>query len=396
MRVVHLGKFYPSHRGGIESHLELLCRGLGRALEVEVIVANGSNTTVVEDDRGVAVRRLACIGNFRSAPLCPTIVREIRRVRADLIHLHMPNPLVAIAFLLICNAAPLFVSWHSDILRQRLLGRLIAPLQRIVVGCAAALIASSPNYLDGSPTLASNRSRVQVIPYGIDQREFARPHDYSAVAAIRRRYGERIVLAVGRLVYYKGFDYLIRAMREVDGRLLIVGEGPLQASLKEAAAAADVSDRVHFLGDLDRPALIDHYHAADIFTLPSIARSEAFGIVQLEAMAAGKPIINTRLDSGVPFVSRDGETGLTVEARSAPALAQALNRLFANPELRARFGAAAAQRVAREFNAELMVNRTLELYRQVLARSPMAPRLVSESRTSDTASPRSSRQAWRR
>jgi len=365
VRILHLGKFYPPHRGGIETHLETLCRGLAPTAAVEVIVANDSRRSVTEDLDGVRVRRLATIFTPASTPICPSMISALRSTSADLIHLHVPNPYAALAFLLGRSSAPLLISWHSDVVRQKQLARLFAPIERAIVRRAAALIASSSNYPESSPTLARNRSHVRVIPYGIEPTEF-RPHDPARIAKIRARYGPRIVLGVGRLVYYKGFENLIQAMAGVACQLLIVGEGPLRIRLERTARAAGVGARVSFLGDLSRDELIDTYHASDVFVLPAIARSEAFGIVQLEAMACGKPVVNTRLASGVPFVSIDRETGITVEPARPEGLAVALNLLLDDPDLRARYGAAGVRRVCEQFSAATMVERTLALYREVL------------------------------
>jgi len=196
--------------------------------------------------------------------------------------------------------------------------------------------------------------------------EFAR-FDDRQVASLRQRYGSRILLAVGRLVYYKGFNYLIEAMSGVDGRLLIIGEGPLRAKLERLAADHGVHERVVFLGRV--PDATPYYHACDVFVLPSIARSEAFGIVQLEAMAAGKPVINTRLDSGVPFVSLHDATGLTVPPGDPKALASAANRLLDDLELRSFYGEAGRVRVRTLFGVEPMASRTLEIYDSVMGRA---------------------------
>jgi rhamnosyl/mannosyltransferase len=174
------------------------------------------------------------------------------------------------------------------------------------------------------------------------------------------------VLGVGRLIYYKGFDYLVRAMAHVDSNLLIVGDGPLRARLEEVARALGIHERVFFAGEIQNDAIAPYYHAADVFVLSSVARSEAFGIVQLEAMAAARPVVNTRIDSGVPFVSIDGVTGITVPPREPEALAAAITRLLDNPELRARYGAAATRRVREEFSLEAMASRTLDLYHDIL------------------------------
>ncbi len=169
------------------------------------------------------------------------------------------------------------------------------------------------------------RDRCNVIPHGIELDRFYE-YDKAEVARIREKYGSRIVISVGRLIYYKGFEYLVQAMEQVDGRLLIIGDGPLRESLIQQAKARGISDRVVFLGEISD--ISPYYHAAEVFALASVARSEAFGIVQLEAMACSKPVVNTNLDSGVPFVSLHGETGLTVPPQDPDALAYAINLLL--------------------------------------------------------------------
>jgi rhamnosyl/mannosyltransferase len=366
MRILHLGKFYPPHHGGIETHVQFLCRELTKSATIEVIVANDYPHDETESLDGVKIRRLRQFLNIAAAPVCHRLIREIRTTPADIVHLHVPNPYVGWAFLMSGHPAPLVISWHSDIVRQRFLAGMFQPVERVLVRRAMALIVSSPNYLESSPTLRSNRDKCCVIPYGIDVDEFL-PRDPAHIDHIRRRYDSRLVLAVGRLVYYKGFEYLIRAMANVRGHLLIVGEGPLKAQLHAEAAQAGVSGQVTFLGDVDRLELLSRYQAAAVFVLPSVARSEAFGIVQLEAMASGKPVINTRLASGVPFVSIDGETGITVKPADPAALAGAINLLLDQPQLRARYGAAARRRVRDHFSVATMAANTLELYKQISA-----------------------------
>jgi rhamnosyl/mannosyltransferase len=156
-------------------------------------------------------------------------------------------------------------------------------------------------------------------------------------------------------------------MAKVDAKLVIIGEGPMRPELEQEVAALGIADRVTFLGRV-HDNLTTYFHAADVFALPSCERSEAFGIVQLEAMASGKPVVNTQIDSGVPYVSLDGITGITVEPRSSEAMATALNRLFDDPELRRRMGHAGRHRVQTEFNLDLMVRRTMDVYEQVGAR----------------------------
>ena len=149
-------------------------------------------------------------------------------------------------------------------------------------------------------------------------------------------------------------------MAGVDAVLLIIGEGPLLARLQETARAAGVADRVQFLGRVDR--IVEYYRACDMFVLPSTERAEAFGLVQLEAMACGKPVVNTWVPSGVPVVSLNGVTGLTVAPKDASALADAMRLLLEDSELRLRYGMAARRRVEKEFTVDGMIARTLDLY----------------------------------
>jgi glycosyltransferase involved in cell wall biosynthesis len=369
LRVMHVGKFYRPHVGGIETHVEALCKELRRSMDVRVLVANtgprGEDCLI----DGVPVTRAASPMSIAGAPVCPGMVWQIRKSRPDIVHLHLPNPTGALALLLSGYRGRVVVTWHSDVIRQLALAKIFHPIQRILLRNCAAMIATSPNYIESSAELSRLKSRCRVIPYGIDSGEF-RNSDPAAVAALREKFGPRILLTVGRLVYYKGVENVVRAMPRIDGKLLIIGDGPLKSSLEQQARELGVADRVVFLGEMQNRQIAPYYHASDLFILPSIARSEAFGIVQLEAMACGKPVVNTRLATGVPFVSIDGETGITVPPGSPEAIAGAVNLLFADPELRMAYGRAAIRRIQNEFNLELMVRRTIEVYREAGAEAP--------------------------
>jgi rhamnosyl/mannosyltransferase len=350
--------------GGIETHLETLSNELSRSIGLTVIVANESRHMRQEKVDGIAVTRLAKLATIKSMPICLDLVAALRSVRSDIVHLHLPNPAALIAYLMSRRRGPLVLTWHSDLVRQKLLSRLLAPLHRWFVRNATRCIATSPNYVESSKILSVRRDSCRVIPYGIRLERFAAPRD--TIAEVQQQYGPRIVLAVGRLIYYKGFDYLLRAMPQINGKLILIGDGPLRARLERDAAELGVRERVIFAGELDNSELAPYYHAADVFVLPSVERTEAFGIVQLEAMACGKPIVNTRLLTGVPFVSIDGLTGITVPPRDHVSLAKAIPRLLDDAELRARYGAAAIRRVRSEFTAGKMGARTLALYREIL------------------------------
>jgi glycosyltransferase involved in cell wall biosynthesis len=362
-RVAQIGKYYPPHIGGMETHLQVLCGELRRSLDVKVVVANDGPRCEEAVVDGVNVTRVGTPFRVAAAPICPGLARQIRKAQPDLIHIHLPNPWAVLACLAADLRAPLVVTYHSDIVKQKLLGRLFEPCLRRMLDRCAAVIATSRAYVESSPNLTNYRDKCRIVPHGISVARFRR-YDQVAAARIRERYGPRIVISVGRLVYYKGLEHLIRAMRAVEGKLLIVGEGPLHSSLEREARASGVKDRVVFLGDV--PDVVPYYHAADLFVLASVARSEAFGIVQLEAMTCGKPVINTQLASGVPFVSVDGATGLTVAPANQEELAAAINSLLDDPARRALYGQAAQRRVRQEFTVAKMAERTLQLYGDVM------------------------------
>jgi rhamnosyl/mannosyltransferase len=234
-------------------------------------------------------------------------------------------------------------------------------VQRALYRRAECVIVSSPPLADASPVVAHAR-RVAVIPFGIDVERFRSANvSTTAIRAVREAAEGPRVLFVGRLVYYKGVDVLLEAMASLaaraqkPGTLLVIGEGPLEPELRARATALGISNQVRLLGrvpDADLPA---YYRAADVFVLPSVARTEAFGVVQVEAMASGVPVVSTNLPTGVPWVNQDGITGLVVPPGDSRALADALGRLLDDPALRARLGEAAAARAALRFSRDRMV-----------------------------------------
>jgi glycosyltransferase involved in cell wall biosynthesis len=348
----------------MESHLEALCGELKQSIDLEILVAssNGSRTCEELID-GVKVARLGKVFTLRSAPFCRQMVRRIRDSKADIVHIHLPNPGAILAHLSSGHRGRLVFTYHSDIVRQKVLSRFFDPILHHALSQADAIIVSSSNYIKSSYVLPRYKKKCRVIPFGIRSEHF-HPTEVSEVVRLRRLFGPRIVLGVGRLVYYKGFEYLIEAMKFVEGRLVIVGSGPLHHALQQKAVNCGVGERVNFLTEVAdvRP----YYQAADVFALSSIAASEAFGIVQLEAMACGKPVINTSLGTGVTSVSLDGLSGVTVPPADPEALGKAINSLLNNPVRSAAYGRAGQVRVQQHFSLEAMARQTLALYRDVM------------------------------
>lgn len=358
-RVLHIGKYYHPHAGGMEAHLRTLATRQRSRFEVEVIVANESprsERTIID---GVAVTRVANLGVVASQPLCPSLVRAIRDCDADIVHLHVPNPAAGAAYLLSGHQGKLIVTHHSDILGRSRLRRILSPIMRRVMERATRIIVTSRRYAETSRELRPYLKKCVSIPLAFDPRALG-PVDPEEVRRIRGRLGGPLLLAVGRLVPYKGFEYLVRAMRSVAASLMIVGTGPLRDRLSELISRSGLRHRVHLYEDAAN--LHPFYDAADIVVVPSISRAEAFGLVQLEAMACGKPVINTDLDSGVPEVSLHGKTGLTVRPADAEALAAAIQTLLDDPSLRRDLGIAAKARASRDFSVDTMVRSTIEVY----------------------------------
>lgn len=331
---------------------------------MRVIVASSSARKDVSQMEGVHVTRLARLATLASMPVCPELPAAIRRSSADLVHIHVPNPGAALAFLLSGHAGKLVITHHADTLGRKTLRRVSDPFVARIMQRASRIIVTSSRYLASSAELAPFREKCRVIPLGIDAGHTATIEDAIKIKELRARFGERLLLAIGRLVPYKGFDVLIRAMKLVDANLLLIGSGPMAAELAALATKEGVKRKVSFLKRVDD--LRPYFAAARVFVLPSVTRAEAFGLVQLEAMAAGLPVVNTDIDSGVPEVSVHGETGLTVPRGDVRALADAVQILLDQEDLRSRLGVAARARVEEEFTADLMAERTNLLYEEIL------------------------------
>jgi glycosyltransferase involved in cell wall biosynthesis len=368
-RILQVGKYYPPDRGGIESHLQLLSEELRKWAEVRILVARNSWEMTPQNARPDVLRLRPAI-TLAGAPICPSMVAKIARSCADLVHLHLPNPGAMLAYLASGRRGRLVASWHSDVVRQKALMNVFAPIQSLFLSLCDAIVIANREHLDSSDQLDRWGDRCKVIPYGIRAGDFDSA-DQKMVRRIRDLLGPRIVMTAGRLVYYKGFEHLIRAMTEVDATLVIVGDGPDYSNLEALAWEMGVRSRVVFVGRVED--VKPYYHAANVFVLPSVARSEAFGIVQLEAMACRTPVINTSLATAVPKVSLDGVTGFTVPPGDHKTLALAINRLLSDKELHARFAEAARARVESEFNASSMSESMIDLYAGLLSNGSRLP-----------------------
>ena len=376
MRILHLYKDYFPVLGGIENHIKWLAEGMAaRGHDVCVLVTNTGRSDVAETVNGVSVVKVSRHFNISSAPIGLGMAGQLRRLGrdADIVHLHAPYPPGELAQLLVGAGRRTVITWHSDIVKQAGLLRFYAPFLRAALRRADKILVASPPYVQSSaflrPIHARTPEKIAIVPFGIDLNRFAESVETDAqAAAIRARYGPGpLLLFVGRLRYYKGLHVLVQAMAQVSSaRCLIVGVGPLEAEIRAQVDELGLAERVFFAGEVADVELPAYYRAADIFCLPSIHRSEALGIVLLEAMASGLPLISTELGTGTSWVNQNEVTGLVVAPEDSHALAAAINRLARNGDERRAFGQAGLRRAREEFGLEKMLARTEAVYRGVV------------------------------
>lgn len=375
MKVLQLSKFYPPDHGGIESVARDLSAGfVRRGCDVEVLCAHKRWRHGEERDAdGVRITRAASLGMLLSTSMTPSLPWLLwrRRRNVDVIHVHMPDPLAAFAVWLARPCGKVVLHWHSDVVRQRVARHLYRPLERWLLRRADAVISTSQAYADSSPSLRAFRDKVVVIPIGAHPPE---PVEPERVDRLRQRYGDRrLVFALGRMTYYKGWEVLVEAARQLPSDVLVVigGGGPDLPRYRALAERAGLAERVRFVGPLSAASVEAHFALAAVFCMASTLRAEAFGVAVLEAMARGLAVVSTDIPgSGLGWLQHDGVTGLQVAPRDAPALANALRRLLDDAELRARFGAAGRARWAELFTAETMADQTVALYRHLLNPRP--------------------------
>ncbi|MBC8449719.1 MAG: glycosyltransferase [Chloroflexi bacterium] len=367
MNILHVYKDYHPVLGGIENHIKWLAEAQAeRGHEVTVLVTSLDRHSSECFENGVRVIRAARLAHVASTPLSLSFPRLLRSQRPDIAHLHFPYPVGELSQWLLGRARKTVITYHSDVVRQQTILRFYRPLLGRVLRHADLIIPTSPQYMESSPYLRPWREKCRVVPLGIPLGPFLADHQQEAVA-LRREYGQPLLLCVGALRYYKGLQYLIQALPQIPrANLVIVGRGPLRAEWENIAQQQGVAKRVHFAGQVDRETLPVYYQACDLFVLPACMRSEAFGLAQVEAMASGKPVVGTELGTGTSFVNQHGETGLVVPPRDPDALAAAINELLADGERRQAMGRAARARAAAEFSLPVMVERVLAAYEEAL------------------------------
>ena len=371
LKTLQINKYYYPHIGGIERVVQQLAEGLAEETEMTVLVSAEDKKYREETMNGAKIIRLPRHIRFGSMPISFGMFGTLRKLakQQDIIHLHMPFPIGDLACLLSGYKGKIVLWWHSDVVRQKKLMLLYKPIMLQMLRRADAIIVATQGHIDGSAYLKPFEHKCRIIPFGVELSIEEAADRYMTEQEAMQKTGEKHpvrFLFVGRYTYYKVCDVLLEAFAKVkNAELVMAGSGAQEDELKQKTTELGIGDRTRFIGKISEEELCKQYADCDVFVLPSIARSEAFGLVQIEAMAFGKPVINTKLPSGVPYVSIHGKTGLTVEPGNVGQLAEAMQWLTDHEEERFEMGRQARLRMKTEYRLKKMMARVLELYREL-------------------------------
>lgn len=369
MKVLHIGKFYPPYFGGIEKVNFDLVEGLNNdGVETDVLCFNENLGSEIIHDR-YQIFKSKVILNVFSTPISIDFFKILKQIKDkySIIHVHLPNPTAIMAILHVRFKGKIIVHWHSDIIRQKIAKFFFNPFQKRLLKMASTIVVTSQNYLEGSDDLKPFRNKVQIVPIGIDHQEF--PKNPNLSDRIRRKFaGKKVVFALGRHIYYKNFSTLIDAVKTFDENtiLLLGGEGELSSELKNQVIKNSLEDNVVFLGKIPFEELGVYFELAEVFCLPSNEKSEAFGVVIIEAMSFGCPVVSCNIKgSGVPWVNVDKKTGFVVPVNDSEKLGNAINLILHNSDLRYEFSQNARARYLELFTKDKMVNDIKMLYESI-------------------------------
>ena len=379
MRVLHIGKFYPPFAGGMENFMGDLLPALERRNVHTAALVHGhefGRREAYDGDLTARVYRVPSYGSFLYAPISPgfalALRRKIRAFKPDILHMHLPNTSAFWVMGIPCaRKIPWVIQWQSDIVnsdidrRLAIAYRLYQPLERLFLKKASAIIASTQPYFETSGPLSSWRKKCRIIPLGLDEKRLKMPgKDLKIWAEGIWHTGRTRIISVGRLTYYKGHEVLIRAAANLpQTHIIIVGEGDRKEHLGGLIRQLGLGGRVELTGFMPDEKLRALLATSDLFCLPSIERTEAFGLVLLEAMRYSKPVVASDVSgSGMGWIIRHMETGLLVKPGDVDDLARALQLLRKRPGLRERMAEAGRKRFNAVFRIDQVADRISSLY----------------------------------
>ncbi len=369
MRVLQLGKAYPPvNMGGVELVIKFFTEGLSDAgIACDALGVNNSYRfhSDFNSDHSRVYREKLIVKRFSTLFSFHLIIR-LHKIASSysIIHIHHPDPMSALALYIVKPKCKIVLHWHSDIVKQKITYLIFRPLEMWLLNRADLIACTSPKYLEDSPILQPYKFKCITIPIGIEQSE-SNENNVIAESIRIENPGKFIVLAIGRFSYYKGFKYLIDAFKHLDNnyKLFIIGDGEEFIMLQEMINESGLKDNIVLLGFQSDVIKNAYLKACDVFVLPSIYKSEAYGIVQIEAMAFGKPVISTRIEgSGVDWVNQNGQSGFTVPIKDSYSIAKSITQLREDKELYNKLSKGALSRYKSMFTTEIMISALIKAY----------------------------------
>ncbi len=361
MSIIEINKLYHPWVGGVETHVKDIAEGLKDEFNIEVVCCNTKKKTVIETISDIKVTKYKSWGRLFSQPISFAFIKNLSRHTSDILHFHLPNPLAVITYFFTRPKGEIVITWHSDIIKQKFILFFYRPFLQWFIKKANKIIVTSPNMAKNSPFLNHHQHKIEVIPLGIN------PNDYKPKKLIKKH--PRFALFVGRFIYYKGVIELIEAMKRCNVTVIMIGEGPLKPIIKKNGHDLIKKKQLIIYPFQDKSTLTAFFNACEFFILPSTHASEAFGIVQLEAMIYGKPIISTNLPTGVPYVNQHKQTGFIVEPGNINDLSHSMETLWNNDHIRALYGKNAKERCLANFTQNQMLTKTKILMRKIQKQS---------------------------
>jgi glycosyltransferase involved in cell wall biosynthesis len=365
MHIIHVTKiYYPDSFGGIEQVVRQITQSTAQAgvrHTIFTLSRHAAKQPSIQEG-GVQIIRAPANFTIASTPLSFRALSLFWRLvkQADLVHYHFPWPYGDMLHLLCAAQKPAIVTYHSDIVRHRLLLPVYRPLMKAFLAKMSSIVATSPNYLRTSEILQAYRSKVVVIPIGLDETSYPVPSS-TKIAYWRSSLGEDFFLFVGMLRCYKGLHILLDACVGTDFKVVIVGAGPTEQELRAQAQRLQLKN-IYFLGavsDEDKVALLKLCRAV---VFPSHLRSEAFGITLLEGAMSSKPLVSSEIGTGSSYINVDNETGFVVPPSNPIEFRRAMQRLSDDVKLATRLGHHARVRFETIFSVQRMGQAYIELY----------------------------------
>lgn len=370
MKILQIGKFYPI-RGGVEKVMYDIMTGLAEyGVKCDMLCAVNPDFKPGTIQLGPNARILCVptVVKLAATMISPAMIIKLKKICAeyDIIHIHHPDPMACMALFFSGYKGKVVLHWHSDILKQKLLLKFYEPFQRWLINRADVIVGTTPVYVKESPFLQQVQHKTTHIPIGI----LPLQPDSVQAAQIKAQYaGKKIVFSLGRLVEYKGFCYLIEAasMLKEDCVILIGGTGPLRESLQKQVDEIGLNEKVILLGYISDDDLPAYFEACDLFVLSSIQKTEAFAIVQIEAMSCRTPVVATRIpESGVSWVNKHQVSGLNVEPGNAAEMASAISSILSDDDLYTRLSDGALKRFQNVFTRDMMTEKCVTLYNYMI------------------------------